>query len=263
MIKEPKIDNKSSFSFFTSIWIVPFIALIIGGWLVYEHFSKLGPKIRIEFTKSNGLIAGSSVIKYRDVSIGKVTNIEINNEKDGVIVYARVNKDAEKFLNETTKFWIVKPEVDYTGVKGLDTILSGTYISMSAKSGTDRVREFNGLDSEYVEIGDDVYYAIESSFSSSIKKSTPIYFKGQQVGEIVNINLDTESKNIIAMAKIYKNYAALVNSTTKFWVQSALDMKLNDNRLEFNVAPLQTLVLGGISFDTAFDIDYKQDYSKI
>ena len=262
-IKEPNIGSKSRFNFITSIWIVPFIALIIGGWLVYEHFSKLGPEIRIEFKKSYGLSAGQSVVKFRDVAVGKVTRIEINSKKDGVIVYARMNKDVEPFLNETTKFWVVKPEVGYGGVKGLDTILSGTYINMYAKKGKKRVLKFIGLDHEYSEIGDDRYYALESSFPASVKKGTPIYYKGKQVGEVTTLDLDPKSKNIMIVVKIYKDYISLVNSSTKFWVQSLIDLKFNYNRVEFNIAPLPTLIMSGISFETSFDKNYSSGVSKI
>ncbi len=262
-INEAIVDNKSGFNFFTSVWIVPFIALIIGGWLVYEHFSKLGPEIKIYFKNSGGLVAGQSVVKYRDVSVGKVTQIVIDNKNNGVIVYARLNKDAEPFLNETTKFWVVKPEVGYSGVKGLDTILSGTYIGMYAKKGKKRVKEFKGLDSAYIDIGNDVYYALECSFQTSVKKGTPIYFKGKQVGEIADTTLNTQSKNITILVRIYEKYSMLVNETTKFWVQSLIDLKLNDNRLEFNIAPLPTLVMGSISFETLFDKKYEDGTSKI
>ena len=261
-IKEPIVE-KNGFNFITSIWLVPFIALIIGGWLVYEHFSKLGPLIRIEFKNSYGLTAGQSVIKFRDVSVGKVTRIEINNKKEGVIVYARVNKDAEIFLNETTKFWIVKPEVGYSGVKGLDTLISGSYIKMAAKKGKKRVKNFIGLDHEYVDIGEDSYYALESSFPTSVKKGTPIYYKGKQVGEVHTLDLDPITKNIIIVIKIYKKYSSLVNSSTKFWVQSLVDLKLNNNRVEFNIAPLPTLIMSGISFETSFDREYDSGVSKI
>ena len=262
-IKEPKIENKSAFTFFTSIWIVPFIALIIGAWLVYEHFSKLGPEIQIEFKNSGGLLAGQSVVKFRDVPVGKITKIEINNKKEGVIVYARINKDAEAFLNETTKFWIVKPEVDYSGVKGLDTLLSGSYVKMYAKKGTKFVKKFKGLDSSFIDLNDGSYFAIEANFPVKIKKATPIYYKGVRVGEVDTISLDTQSKNLIIVARIYKEYDSLVNSSTKFWVQSLIDLKLNDNRLEVNMAPLPIMLLGGIALDTKFDKKYGKGNNKI
>jgi len=262
-IKDPILEDDNSFNFFTSIWIVPFIALIIGLWLAYEHFIQMGPEIKIEFKNSGGLSAGNSVIKFRDVPVGKITKIEINSKKEGVIVYARINKDAEPFLNETTKFWIVKPEVDYSGIKGLDTILSGSYINMYAKKGSEDKQSFVGLNSPYIDINSGYYYAIESSFPIKIKKFTPIYYKGVKVGNVDNISLDTDSKNIIMLVRIYNEYGNLINKSTKFWIQSLLDLKLNDNRLEVNMAPLPILLLGGISLDTKFDKQYGRGFNKI
>jgi len=262
-VKEPIVDNQSAFNFFTSIWIVPIIALIIGGWLIYEHFSKLGPEIKITFKSSAGLQAGQSVIKFRDVPVGKITKIEINNDTDGVIVYARINKDAEAFLNETTKFWIVKPEVDYSGVKGLDTLLSGSYINMYAKKGKERRYEFEGLNSSFIDINGGDYYALEADFAVKVRDKTPIYYKGVKVGQVDSISLDTQDRKLVLIIRIYKEYSNLINETTKFWVQSLLDLKLNDNRLEVNMAPLPIMILGGISLDTKFDKKYKKDFSKI
>ncbi len=263
-IEEPVIANRGSrFNFLTSIWIVPFIAAIIALWLSYEHFSKLGPEIRIELKNSGGLVAGQSVIKFRDVPVGKVSRIEINSQKDGVVVYARINQDAKEFLNETTKFWVVKPEVDYSGVKGLDTLLSGSYIYMYAKKGKQEKEEFTGLDLPYIDINSGYYYVIESTFPVKVKVKTPVYFKGMKVGEIDNLQLDTESKNVIIVIRIYNEYGDLINSTTKFWVQSLMDLKLADNRLEMNFAPLPILLLGAIGFDSKYDKEYDKGYNKV
>ncbi len=263
-IKEPVVDNqRSRFSFFTSIWIVPFVAAIIALWLVYEHYSKLGPEVKIAFKNSGGLVAGQSVIKFRDVPVGKVTRIEIDNKTEGVIVYARVNKDAEAFLNETTKFWVVKPEVDYSGVRGLDTLLSGSYIYMYAKRGEKKKRTFIGLDNPFIDMNSGYYYVVRASFPVQVKVGTPLYFKGVKVGEIDNLELDLASKDLIIVLRVYKEYGDLINSSSKFWVQSLMDLKLADNRLEVNIAPLPILLLGAIAFDTDFDKNYTKDFSKI
>lgn len=263
-VKEPNIDSRSRFNFFTSIWIVPFIAAIIALWLVYEHFSKLGPQIKIEFKNSGGLVAGQSVVKFRDVPIGKVTKIEINSKQEGVIVDAQINKDAESFLNQTTKFWVVKPEVDYSGVKGLDTLLSGSYITMYAKGGSQEIKnKYTGLEHPYIDINSGDYYVVESSFPVKVQPKTPVYFRGMKVGEIDSINLNTESKNLIIVVRIYRDYGNLVNRSTKFWVQSLIDLKLADNRLEVGIAPLPMLLSGGIAFDTTFSKHYSEGFSKV
>ncbi len=262
-IKEPVVEEKNSLLFFTSIWIVPFIALIIALWLVYEYYAKEGPTIKIEFKNSGGLVAGQSVVKFRDVPVGKVEKIEINNKAEGVIVYAKMNRDVEPFLNETTKFWIVKAKVDTSGIQGLDTLLSGSYINMYAKKGKKKRREFKGLENPYVDISDGDFYVLKSQTSVRIKETTPVYFKGIQVGEVNKLSLDLKSKDLIIIIRIFKDYTNLVNETTKFWIQSMVNLKLNDNRLDINVAPLPTLFLGGIEFSSKFDKKYKKDFSKI
>jgi len=80
----PEITESTKFNLITSIWIVPIIALIIAGWLAYQHFSDRGPEIRIIFPKNEGLIAGQSVVKFRNVPVGKVTKIYVEETEDAI-----------------------------------------------------------------------------------------------------------------------------------------------------------------------------------
>jgi len=105
----PQIEESSKFNLITSIWIVPFIALIIAGWLAYQYFSELGPEIKIIFPENEGLHAGQSQIKYRNVPIGTVKKIVLQKKGEGVTVIARMEKSATPYLNTNAKFWIVKP----------------------------------------------------------------------------------------------------------------------------------------------------------
>jgi len=262
-VKEPIVEEQKGFNFITTIWIVPFIALIIGGWLVYEHYSKLGPEIKIEFKNSYGLTPEQSVVKFRDVPVGKVTRIDINKDKEGVTVYARLHKDVEPFLNETTKFWIVKPNVGYSGVSGLDTLLSGSYIDMYAKKGKKYENEFIGDEHEFVDLGNDLYYTLEANFAVTYKKGTPVYYKGQQVGEVFKIDLDSNNNKVVLVLKIYKKYGFLINETTVFWNQSLFNLKMTGNQVDFNIAPLPILLLGSISFETKLDKKYKSGINKV
>jgi len=263
-IKEPIIEEEKGFNFFTSIWIVPIIALIIALWLTYEHFSKLGPEIKIEFKDSGGLVAGESVLKFRDVPVGKVTKIEINSKKnDGVIVYVRVDKGVEPFLNDSAKFWIVKPEVSYTGVSGLDTLLKGSYIKMYANKEDTPKREFIGSNHPFVDLNSAYYYVLEADFELKIKKETPIYFKGIKIGEVDSVTLNYNNKKPIVMIRIFKEYKDFINESSKFWIQSLLDLKLSDNRLEVKMSPLPMMILGGISVDTDFSKKYNPGFYKI
>lgn len=256
-VRQPHIQESSRFNLLTSIWIVPFIALIISLWLVYQHFAKLGPEVKIVFANSGGLEAGQSVIKYRNVPVGKVTRIEIEENGKGVVVIARMNKEAERFMNESTRFWIVKPEVGYSGVSGLETLISGSYIAMHATEGKEEKQVFKGLDTPYRDINSGTYILLSSKSVGGIKVGTPINYRNIQVGEVEHISLASDGKSVEVVAFFKKAYAKLVNITTKFWLQGLADIDLKGGKLNVKLAPIiPYLAFGGITFESKFDRSY-------
>ncbi len=256
-IQQPHIEESSRFNLFTSIWIVPFIALIISLWLVYQHFSKLGPEIRIVFANSGGLEAGQSVIKYRNVPVGKITRIEIEEDGKGVVVIARMNKEVERFMNKTARFWIVKPEVAFTGVSGLETLISGSYIAMYANEGKEKKRHFKGLKNPYRDINSGVYVLLKSKSVGGSIVGTPINYRNIQVGEVEHIVLSADGKSVEMVAFVKKEYAHLINVSTKFWFQGLADIGMKGGRLDVKLAPIVPyLIFGGITFESKFDKPY-------
>jgi paraquat-inducible protein B len=248
----PKIEESRKFNFFTSIWIVPLIALLIAGWLVYQYYKELGPQIVITFEKNEGLVAGQSYIKYRNVPIGKVEKITLQKDGEGVVVTARMHKDAISYLNTSSKFWIVKPEVRISGVSGLDTLLSGTYIGMYAqKSDDDFISEFTGLNHPFhkdIEKGE--YILLKTSqLESSIKVGTPVYFKNLKAGQVEYIILDAD-KVVNVVVYIKEEYKEFIGEDSKFWVRSVLNAEYNNGTIDFNIAPLTDILQGAIEFSS-------------
>jgi len=256
-IKQPHIEESSGFNLFASIWIVPFIALIISLWLVYQHFARLGPEIKIVFANSGGLQAGQSVIKYRNVPVGKVTRIEIEENGKGVVVIARMNKEAGRFMNETTRFWVVKPEVGYSGISGLETLISGSYIAMHASDGKEEKYRFKGLDTPYRDINSGIYILLHSKSVGGVKVGTPINYRNIQVGEVEHASLATDGKSVELVVFVKKSYANLINITTKFWLQDLANIGFKDGKLNVRLAPvISYLAFGGITFESKFDKPY-------
>lgn len=250
----PTIEESTKFNFITSIWIVPFIAMLIAGWLAFQYFAQLGPEIRIVFPKNEGLQAGQSQIKYRDVPVGTVKKIELQEDGDGVVVVARMDKNIKKYLNDDTKFWIVKPEVGLGGVSGLDTLISGTYIKMYRSKETIAKKgfreEFQGLSRAYKQTGDGEFFQLNAPFSYNIVKDTPVYFKNIEVGQVEHVTIAPNGKSINFVVFIENEYAAYVHEDSKFWVMSALDVGFSNGRLDVNIAPITHLVQGGIAFSS-------------
>ena len=110
------------------IWLVPVVAALIGGWLIYKTLSEKGPEVIIIFKTAEGLEAGKTKIKFKDVEVGQVTELSLTEDLSQVSVKAQFVKGAEAYLTENTQFWVVRARVAAYGVSGLGTLLSGAYI---------------------------------------------------------------------------------------------------------------------------------------
>ena len=249
-VQTPQVEESSKFNLITSIWIVPFIALIIAGWLAFQYFSELGPEIKIVFPENEGLNAGQSQIKYRNVPVGTVKKIVLQKKGEGVSVIAQMDKSVVPYLNANTKFWIVKPEVGMSGVSGLDTLISGTYINMFATKGGKPVQTFRGLSEGFRYSEDGSYFQLTAPSGYNIKQGTPVYFKNIEAGQVEHINISLDGQNVEFAVFIKEIYVPYVHRSSKFWVTSAADVSYANGRLDLNVAPVASLVQGGIEFSS-------------
>lgn len=250
----PKIEESNTFNFLTSIWIVPFIALMIAGWLAYQYFDDLGSEIKIIFPKNEGLIAGQSVVKFKNVPIGKVTKISIAEDSDGVVVSVRMNsKAATPFLTEHARFWIVKPEVGFSGVSGLDTLLSGTYINVySEKGGTFREKHI-GLTDSYQDTSKGKYFQLKSNNGKNISVGMPVFYKNIKVGKVAYKYFSLDDKYVEVIVFIDNQYASFIHVDSKFWVKNSMTVDFSRGKLDIDIAPLNFLLTGGIVFSSTGD----------
>ncbi len=248
-IDEVEIE-KSRINFI--IWLIPLLALIVGGWLLYDYYSKIGPLITITFKNSGGLEPKVSNIKYRDVKIGVVEKVEILKKSEGVKVYARIHKDAEPFLNSTTKFWIVKPEIGLGKVKGLDALMSGSYIQMYAKLGNKLKKKYKGYDDtpNNLEKMDGDIYELVSKSSFDLRSGSVLYYKGAVAGNIKSVTLSKNGKIVKIYIFVKKNYAKFINSTTKFYNTKNFSVSMADYGINVEVGSLSQILFGGVEFYT-------------
>jgi len=233
-----------------AILLVPLLALLVGGWLIYKYYSQLGPTITILFKESGGLEPKSSYIKFRDVKVGVVERVEILAE--GVRVRARMNRDVAPFLNETTKFWIVKPEIGLGKIRGLDALMSGAYIQMYAKLGHEPKEHFVGLDEPPIDLGEERGRSLSlvAERSYDLAPGDPVYYRQIEVGRIERVQLDPTGKRVIIHIFVKEPYDRFVNTTTRFWNINSISVNLNDRGLDVQMNSLAQILSGGIEFAT-------------
>jgi len=239
------------------IWLVPIVAVLIGGWLVYQTLEKRGPKVTISFESADGIEEGKTKVKYRDVQVGLVENVQIKQDLTGVVITAEMKKESAPFLTDQTRFWVVRPRIDARGVSGLGTLVSGAYVEIDPGRSGEPQRDFTGLENPPVITTDEpgMEFILVTEKLGSYVTGSPIYYRGLEVGEVLGHELQENRKEFWVHVFVHAPHDQLVRDDTRFWNASGINASLSAEGMELRVESLQALALGGIAFDTPSDIN--------
>jgi paraquat-inducible protein B len=253
---EAIVQPKKKFSF-SIVWLVPVVAVLIGGWLVYKALSEKGPTITITFESAEGLEAGKTKIKYKDVEIGQVEAIDLAKDLSHVIVTVELHKEANSYLNENTRFWVVRARVAAGGVSGLGTIFSGAYIGIDPGKSGKPTRSFKGLEiPPVVTTGlPGGHFTLKAENLGSLDIGSPVYYRKIRVGQVVAYELDKGGKAVDIKIFIHAPHDQEVRQNTRFWNASGLDVTLDASGIRVNTESFVTLMVGGIAFDTPTNLE--------
>ena len=232
------------------IWVVPLVALLAAGWLGWRTWSERGPLIWITMQSAEGIEAGKTKIKHRDIELGTIESIEPSADLSRVTVEARMNVHATAHLNKNSRFWVMRPRLSAEGISGLSTLISGSYIEMDPGDGP-RERHFTALEEPPV-ISSDVpgtHYVLKAERLGSIIQGAPISFRGIKVGQILGYELSDQEGSATVQVFVRAPHDALVHEGTRFWNASGVSVELGSNGLRMQTESLQAILTGGIAFD--------------
>lgn len=235
----------------SAVWLVPFVALIIGMWFIYYQWSNQGPMISIAFEHAEGLEAGKTKIKAREVDIGLVKSIKLKPDLSGVVITAQMSKEAEDMLTKNTEFWIVTPRVSLNGISGMSTLLSGPYINMEPSLEGKAESDFEARNEPPVTpIGTPgLHITLNSNDEFAYEKGDAVVYKGLKVGEFEDIYFNLEERIVYYNVFIEAPYHQLITKNTRFWNVSGVKFKLGANGLEVQTGSVETLLTNGVTFD--------------
>ncbi|MBW2244553.1 MAG: intermembrane transport protein PqiB [Deltaproteobacteria bacterium] len=233
----------------STIWVVPIVALLLGGWTVFYTWSNQGPEITLVFDTAEGIEAGKTRIKARSVEVGMVTEVGLADDFERVVVTAEIEPAAERLLRDDTQFWVVRPRVGAGGISGLGTIVSGGYIELAPGEGPEGRLSFVGLeDPPVTPVGTPGLKFELVSEDSFLGAGDAILYRGYNVGRVESATFDVEGQRVHYDAFIEAPYDALVRENTRFWNASGVRFSATADGIEVSAASLESLVLGGVSF---------------
>lgn len=244
---------------FSLIWLVPIVAAAIAIYLGWRTAATRGPVISISFHTADGLVSGQTSIKYKAVDLGTVESIQISDDRSHVVVGVRMRSEAEQYLTDRARFWVVRPRLTGGNITGLETLVSGAYIELDpgAPGGKSR-RDFVGLERPPSVRSDEpgTTFVLKADRIGALGIGAPVFFRDVPVGEVLSYDPPGLGGDIVVHAFIRRPYDTYVRAGSRFWSASGARLDLRRGGVKLQMQSLQALISGGVAFDTpptAFD----------
>jgi paraquat-inducible protein B len=233
------------------IWIIPILAAIVAIGIAVQRILSEGPSIVIVFTAAEGIEAGKTFIKYKDVNIGQVKAIRLTNDYRKVEVTAKIEKHAGALMVKDAKFWIVRPQITLSGVSGLSTLLSGNYIGFEPGKSDESESIFIGLDVAPVVSGEPgKQFILNSGDLGSLSIGSPVSYRRLPVGQVTSYDLQPDGKSVQMKIFVKAPYDRFVLASSRFWNASGVDVSVNADGFNVHTESLVALLVGGVAFDS-------------
>jgi len=232
------------------VWIIPILAAVVAIGIAVQRILSEGPTITIVFKVAEGIEAGKTFIKYKDVNIGQVTAVQLSEDYAKVLVRAKIAKHAAGLMVKDAKFWVVEPRITLSGISGLSTLLSGNYIGFEAGKSDEDERNFIGLDLP-PPITDQKgrKFLLKATTLGSLGVGAPVYYREINVGQVAASNLAPDGKSVEITLFVNAPYDKYVTTETRFWNASGINVSVGADGVDVHTESLTALIAGGLAFD--------------
>lgn len=233
------------------VWLIPLTALLIGLWLLFQTWYEKGPIITVQFVSAEGIESGKTEVRYKAVSVGKIRRLKLSDDLKYIEAEIELSREIGRHLGSDARFWIVSPRIGRSGVSGLTTFLSGTYVGMDPGSNNDSQGFYQGEDRPPViapsENGRRFFLTAESL--GSLDVGAPVFYKQLQVGEVIDYKLLSDRNQVRLEMFVRDPYFDFVRTNSRFWNASGAEFSITPNGAEFRMESLTSMLVGGIAFD--------------
>jgi paraquat-inducible protein B len=233
------------------VWAIPLIAIVVGGWIVVHERLERGAMITVRFGDAEGIEAGKTHVRYKNVDVGEVKQVILASDMQTVLVFIEMARFADPLLMSDTRFWVVRPRLGMSGVSGLGTLLSGAYIGVDAGSEHEVSRQFVGMSAPPAITGGTAgrEFILNAHDLGSLAVGSPLYFRHIQVGRINALTLDADGQGVTLRAFVEAPYDHFVTADTRFWHASGVDVAVDAGGIRVQTESLATILAGGIAFE--------------
>lgn len=250
-LPEALVDDRRRVSL---VWLIPLVAVLASAWLGYRAYTQQGPLVIITFQTAEGLEAGKTRVRFKDVDVGVVESLGLTGDLTRVRVAARLAAHTAPHLNEETRFWVVRPRLSGGQVTGLGTLVGGTYIAVDFGREGESRRSFEGLETPPIVTATDPgsTFTLRADDLGSLAVGSPVQYRGIEVGRITGFSL-REPHGVDIQVFVHAPHDTKVHAGTRFWNVSGMQVALDAGGIRLQTESLATMLLGGVAFGNPVD----------
>jgi paraquat-inducible protein B len=246
------VPSRSKWGHLPLVWILPLIVVLAGGYVVIHENIARGVTVQIRFHNADGLEANKTKIRYKDVEIGEVSNIRVGDDRKEVIVTADIQRNAKEYMVTDTRFWVVRPRISAAGITGLGTLVSGEYISADVGQSKIKNTNFVGLEIPPIVTSDlpGREFVLHAEDLGSLDVGSSVFYRRLTAGQVIGYTLDPGGTGVTIRVFVNTPFDSYVNSATRFWEASGVDMSLSSDGIRLHTESLTSILEGGVAFQS-------------
>jgi paraquat-inducible protein B len=233
------------------IWVVPVVAILVAAWMMASEWREHGPEVTVEFADGSGIEPGKTVLEHKGVPVGTVKAVELKEDLSGVLVKLRIHRSARGLMREGAQFWIVHPEIGFSGVRGLETLLTGVRLNVTPGNG-ESATVFKGLEKPPVlkAVEDGRAFVLQADRLGALSPGAAVYYRDVRVGSVETSRLSEDSGSVLIRIRVQTPYADLVRTNTQFWNAGGVPLKISLFGGGSQSGSIDSLLNGAVAFAT-------------
>jgi paraquat-inducible protein B len=237
---------------FSVVWIIPIVAALIAAYLGYRTITERGPLLTITFSTADGLSVGQTELEYKSLALGTVESLAMSQDHKVIIVKVRMTSVGASFMTSNARFWVVRPSFSASGISGLSTLVSGSYITVDpGLPGGAFQDKFTGLETPPGVRSDEPgsTFILKAANIGSLSSGSPISYRDVNVGEVLSYSIGNGIGPVTINIFVRAPFDQLVRQESHFWNSSGITAGIKNGKFHVEVQSLQAIIAGGVTFD--------------
>lgn len=230
----------------------------------YKQQADQSVTIKLIADNTKGLTEGS-IVRYKGLQVGAVSQVILNG--DNVLITAYIDKKYANLVRSNNKFFVnssATAELTDSGINisvppVSDMISGGISFISEGKPGSRRSYQLydSAAAANLAKSAQDGTKRIElvAPTLPAIRANAPVLYHNIKVGRVENYNLTASGVKVSILVE--NHYQHLLTDNSVFWGYSGFEMDASLNGVTLKSKPLESILKGGIEFDSIQGIKNK------